>query len=297
MAIFPTGATNGISGFSCLEIGKTMALQGNLRDFGTTQLLNLVSLARKTGAMKMVTSDDAASLYFREGKLIHASTKKRSARLANILFESKKLSEDQVNAIERQPKPPSDKALGIELIRKSVVNQQDIINSVKNFMLDVVYSLFSWTEGEFNFNQGALPSHDRITVPLNLDNVILEGSRRIQESERLVDELPNLGVVALKITDKPLRDVKLTPDDWRVISHIHPRNTIQQIAQANNMDEFQIRKIVYGMLQAGLVELIKPEGIQQKKKFMTRAQKKAKRESPAMKRSVVERLITRIRRI
>jgi hypothetical protein len=28
-----------------------MALKGNLRDFSTTQLLNLINLARKTGAL------------------------------------------------------------------------------------------------------------------------------------------------------------------------------------------------------------------------------------------------------
>jgi len=275
-----------------------MALQGNLRDFSTTQLLNLVSLARKTGAMTLDASSDSALLYFREGKLIHASTGKREGRLADMLMEAGKLAEKQVKAIERQPKQLSDKALGIDLIRSGVVSQQDIVRSVKDFMLDVVYSLFPWTDGQFKFNPGAKPSNDHITVPLNLDNVILEGSRRIQENERLVDELPHLDKVALKVTDKPLRDVKLTPDDWRVISHIHPRNTIAQIAQANSMDDFQIRKIVYGMLQAGLVEIIKPEGVQTQKKFMSRAEKKmAKGQTPSMKRSVVERLISRIKRV
>jgi len=275
-----------------------MALQGNLQDFSTTQLLNLVSLAKKTGAMTLEVDDNSALLYFREGKLIHASTNNRAGRLADMLLEAGKLEEKQVKAIERQPKQLSDKALGIDLIRSGVVTQQDIVKSVKDFMLDVVYSLFSWTQGHFYFKPGAKPSNDRITVPLNLDNVILEGSRRIQENERLVDELPHLDRVALKVTDKPLRDVKLTPDDWRVISHIHPRNTIAQIAQANSMDEFQIRKIVYGMLQAGLVEIIKPEGVQTQKKFMTRAEKKlVKKQTPSMKRSVVERLINRIKRV
>jgi hypothetical protein len=67
----------------------------------------------------------------------------------------------------------------------------------------------------------------------------------------------------------------------------------------NNMDEFQIRKIVYGMLQAGLVEVIRPEGMEQKKIItpLTRAGRKAASQSPAEKRSVVTKLIDRIRRI
>ena len=274
-----------------------MALQGNLRDFSTAQLLNLVNLARKTGAMTIEANDDIASLFFKDGKLIHASTQQRPGRLVDMLIHNGRVGEDQRQAIAGKAQNTTDKALGIDLIRSGILKQQDIVQCIKEFMLEIVYSLFSWTEGQFKFNQGALPSGDKITIPLNLDNVILEGSRQIQENERLFDELPDLGVVALKITDKPLKDVKLTPDDWRVISHIHPRHTIEQIAQKNSMDDIQIRKIVYGMLQAGLVELIKPEGFQPKRVFQTRASKKQAEESPSAKRSVVERLITRIKRI
>jgi hypothetical protein len=131
--------------------------------------------------------------------------------------------------------------------------------------------------------------------------VILEGSRRIQEADRLQIELPDLATIALKITDKPLRDVKLTQDDWRVIAHIHPRNSVKQIAQNNNMDEFQIRKIVYGMMQAGIVEIIRPEGLEARKAKpqppMSRRAKKLAAQSPAEKRSVVTKLIDRIKRI
>jgi len=65
------------------------------------------------------------------------------------------------------------------------------------------------------------------------------------------------------------------------------------------MDEFQIRKIAYGMLQAGLVELIPPEGMadRQPKRARGRAARKAAGQSPAEKRSVVTKLIERIKRI
>lgn len=275
-----------------------MALKGKLRDFNTTQLLNLVSLAKKSGAMELDTDEDSAQLYFRQGKLIKAATKSHPGRLADILFEAGKLSQEQMEAITRH-NHLTDKSLGIDLIKSRIVSQHDIVQSVKDYMLNVVYSLFSWADGDFTFQQNALPSGDDIAIPLNLDNVILEGSRRIQEHERLLEELPDLTVLALKVTDKPLRDVKLTPDDWRVISHIHPRNTIANIAQANNMDEFQIRKIVYGMLQAGLIELTKPEGLKKQKQFSARfgGNKGFTPEGPAVKRSVIERLITRIKRI
>lgn len=275
-----------------------MALKGNLRDFSTTQLLNLVNLARKTGKLSVNSPTIGASLYFKEGRLVHASTNTEDGNLTVMLIKTGKLTKEQAVAISKKSGSTSDNVIGKYLMDAKLVSREDIVQGVKDYMLEIVYDLFTWHDGDFFFDQDSESPSGRITMPLNLDNVILEGSRRIQELDKLQDELPDLSTIALKITDKPLRGVKLTQDDWRVISHIHPRNSVKQIAQNNNMDEFQIRKIVYGMMQAGLVEIIRPEGLEpKKKKPVTRAARKAASQSPAEKRSVVTKLIDRIKRI
>jgi hypothetical protein len=128
----------------------------------------------------------------------------------------------------------------------------------------------------------------------------MEGSRRLKEWEILQDELPNLDV-ALRFTDQPdarLRNINLTVEEWRVISFVNPRNTIRQIGRANNLSDFEIRRIVYGMLQAGLVEFVdRPKRVPSKKEGgpTARPQVTMEQQSPAQKRSVVIRLIDRIR--
>jgi hypothetical protein len=276
-----------------------MALKGNLRDFSTTQILNLVNLARKTGLLIIQGQAGTARLYFREGKLIHANIGSADGHLADMLLKAGKLSPEQAQTIQAQAEMRSDKQLGLALMNAKYVTQDDIVQSVKDYMLDIVYTLFNWAEGEFQFDQNTLPSDDRIAVPINLENVILEGSRRIQESELLQSELPDLSSVALRFTDNPdtrLRNVNLSVEEWRVISFINPRNTVKQIAQSNGMDDFQIRKIVYGMLQAGLVELTRPEGVAMPTSA-TGVKRRGVEKPPAVKRSVVERLINRIKRI
>jgi len=276
-----------------------MALKGNLRDFSTTQLLNLVHLARKTGLLVIERQNGAARLYFREGKLIHANIGNVNGHLADMLLKAGKLSDEQVQTIQTRADMRSDKQLGLALMNAGYVTQDDIVQSVKEYMLEIVYTLFGWNEGEFQFDQGTLPSDDRIAVPINLENVIMEGSRRIEESEQLQDELPDLNSVALRFTENPdtrLRNVNLSVQEWRVISFINPRSTIKQIAQSNGMDDFQIRKIVYGMLQAGLVELSRPEGMPVRR-VPAGGRRRGVEKPPAVKRSVVERLISRITRI
>ena len=274
-----------------------MALKGNLRDFSTTQLLNLINLARKTGTLSIQTDDESAQMSFREGKLIYAYMGNENGNhLARILQNSGKLSSEQAQVIQSHAEGKSDKEIGHLLVTARRVTQNDIIQSVRQNVLDTVYKLFTWGEGFFRFDANKLPNSGYITIPIDLESVIMEGSRRLKEWEILQDELPDLDV-ALRFTDRPdarLRNINLTVEEWRVVSFVNPRNSIRQIAKANNLSDFEIRRIVYGMLQAGLVEFVnRPKPAPEKRDTGSRQQRAEP--SPAVKRSVVVRLIDRIR--
>lgn len=280
-----------------------MALKGNLRDFSTTQLLNLINLARKTGTLT-IQGKEVAYVSFKEGKLIYAHMGSDNGDLAVVLKNAGKLSEEQARVIQTKAKGTSDKQLGHLLIQGGFVTQSDIIQSVRQYVLDVVYKLFTWTDGLFRFDANKLPPPERITIPIDLESVIMEGSRRLKEWEILQEELPDLDV-SLRFTERPddrWRHINLTVEEWRVVSFINPRNSIRQIARANNLSDFEIRRIVYGMLQAGLVEFVRPPKEETPPATTPSAPESSRREraeadqqSPAEKRSVVIRLIDRIR--
>lgn len=277
-----------------------MALKGNLRDFSVTQLLNLISLARKTGALTIESDGTTARMYFREGRLLHASIAGQDDQLTAILQRAGKLTPEQAQIIRTRSQVHTDKELGLLLINAGYLSQDDILSSIKQHILDVVYYLFPFTEGRFHFEPDQLPPADRIIVSLDLESIIMEGSRRIKEWERLREELPDLDV-ALKFAERPrtpLRHIQLNVDEWRVISFINGRNTIRQIAQHNGLGEFQIRKIVYGLLAAGLVELVEPAEQKRKTAEAVPASKSAAPvQPPAVKRGIIMRIIDRIRGI
>jgi hypothetical protein len=275
-----------------------MALKGNLHDFSTTQLLNLISLARKTGTLT-IEGAQVAQMSFRDGKLVLANMGENSNSLAYVLEDAGILTHQQGEVIRTKAKGTSDKQLGHLLIKAGYVTQGDIIQSVRRHTLDVVFRLFTWAEGLFRFDANSIPPSDRITVPIDLESVIMEGSRRQKEWEVLQEELPDLDV-SLRFSDRPnsrLRNINLTVEEWRVVSFVSPKNSIRQIAEAINLNEFQIRRIVYGMLQAGLVEIIEPVPVSP---VVPASELRDDFEDdfvevPAVKRSIITRLIERIK--
>lgn len=296
-----------------------MPLQGNLRDFSTTQLLNLVNLAGKTGTLsifesvrtgekdavggeKMVPGKERARVSFKVGKLISAVLGGQDGNLVSVLNKAGKLTDEQARIIRERARNTSDKALALLLINANYVTQRDVVGSIQQHTLDVVYNLLSWSEGPFRFEDNVLPSSDRILVPIDLENVIIEGARRIKEIEQLNQHLPNLDM-ALRFPENPrekFKGIHLSVEEWRVVSFVNPKNTIRQIAKANNMSEVEIRRIVFGLEQAGLVEIIRPPSASGASAgggsgSPDGGQKRPQTRAPQVQRTVVTKLIDRIR--
>ncbi len=237
-----------------------MALKGNLKEFSLTQLLNLISLSNKTGTLIVEGRSEAARVFFREGKLAYAQFDQEDNSLASILHKTKRLSSAQFQGIKEKTREMGDKELGLLLINANYFSQQDILASLQSYFTEVLNRLFTWMEGIFQFESNLTPPDDRITVKVGLENIILEGSRQLKEWEYLKDEIPSLEM-AIKFVERPgtnLRNIHLTKEEWKVISFVNPKNTMRQIANANHLSEFEIRRIVFSLLQAGLIEIIRP---------------------------------------
>lgn len=163
-----------------------MPLQGNLRDFSTTQLFNLINLSKRTGVLtifegvptgemdamqneKMAPGDERATVTFRTGKLVQALLNGQTGDLIAVLNKAGKLNDQQAKTIRERAKGTSDKALAMRLIGANYVTQNDIVNSIQQYTLDVVYNLMAWHNGPFRFDDNVQPEGDRILVPIDLE--------------------------------------------------------------------------------------------------------------------------------
>ncbi len=273
-----------------------MAIKGNLHDFTLTQLLNLINLAQKTGTLVVEGSSEAIEVFFNDGKLVYAQTGAEDNSLVGILHKAQLLSSTQYKGIKANVNGMSDKELGLLLINANYFSQQDILLSLQTHFIEILRRLFTWVEGFFQFDSDVCPPEDKITVKVNLENIILEGSRQLQEIENLEDEIPSLEI-GVKFVARPganVANLKLSSEEWLVIPYIDPKNTLSQIARVTSLDEFEIRQVIYSLLQAGIIEMVKPEtpqGTPRPSRFPEPILKENKEEG----KSILFRIIDRIR--
>ncbi len=240
-----------------------MALKGNLRDFSITQLLNLISLARKSGGLHIEGAEDIATLIFKEGRLAYAQIGANNLNLLQIAVQEKRISATQYNLLSQRLHGLTDKETGLFLINGNYLSQGEIFKLLENYYASLMRRLFTWLEGYFHFEASEIILDDKIPTRMALESIIVEGAREVQELEELKAEIPSLEM-ALKFVDRPdlnIKNVNLSQNEWKVVGYVNPKNSIQQIAHTVRMDELEIRRVVYALLQAGLVELIRPDGL------------------------------------
>ncbi len=269
-----------------------MALIGNIRDFGLSDFLYLVDRGYKTGGLHLNRGDESALLFFDRGKLVYAA-RRQDEQSGDLLVRLGRLSPQQlVAAREKLETDAAHVNLTQIIIGMQMLSQEDLQSALQAHIEESVYGLFGWPDGEFRFEQGEKPLPDTpvMPAPISVENLIMEGVRRIDEWGRIKDRIPSTDMV-VKFVDQPgekAKGVKLAPEEWRVFARINGKDTLAEIAQKINLSEFDVGRIVYGFVTAGLVDVVK------KPKPLT-MQGAPIAETPRVKKSLVKRIINRIR--
>jgi len=271
-----------------------MALVGNIRDFGLSDFLYLVDRGYKTGCLHLDRPDDSASLYFDKGKLITAARKDTVGPVTDLLMSKGKLTPQQVQHAVQMQRNDGGASVSQILIQLEYITRDELQKLLQQHIEESVYGLFGWPDGEFRFEQGQRPEPDApiMPIPLPVEHLIMEGVRRIDEWGRIRDRIPSTDMV-VRFVEQPgekAKGVNLAPEEWRVFARINGKDTLAEISQKTNLGEFDVCRIVYGFLTAGLVDVIKKP-----KPMPIMATGRPMAEAPRVRKSLVSRIINRIR--
>lgn len=154
------------------------ALEGDLRHFFATEVLQFLQLAGATGRLEIERRGERAEVCFQVGRPLYARTSGRSVRLGDVLVHRGRVAQDVVDrALEAQRQRPEDR-LGAMLIRAGDVSVDDVASAVAEVFRRLVCCLALWPDGRFRFVPEAAQDGDDTPLDLELDRILLEGLHR-----------------------------------------------------------------------------------------------------------------------
>jgi len=240
-----------------------MALKGNIESFFLASIFQLLHNDMKTGSFRVFNGPNEIKIIIKEGTIVYATSSKRETRLGTLLLNKGVLSLEQLEkclAIGRERK----QALGKVLVEQGYVRLEQLQEFIHNQVEGILTNLFSWEKGKFVYEDAHLDLSRMVITQLDIINIIVEASRRIDELSVLKKQIPTSTLV-FKLTDKARSKerIKLKTSEWKILSLVDGMRTVKQLVDENDGDEFKVYKGLHSLMFSGLVEEVEkllPEG-------------------------------------
>jgi hypothetical protein len=253
-----------------------MTLQGSLNNCSASQLLNLINLAHKSGTLTIFATGMALEDNVRTSKTATGSDMKRARivfqdgvpvmsfvdmrNMVALLRRTGKLTPTQAELVEQRIGQANEKAQALLLIAGNYATRDEIMAAFEEQLREDIHNILMWVDGSFLFEEHVPDMNEHIAAPIDLGDVLVEHGTHVREVKRMTQEIPNLSAT-LRFTadvDERLQRSRLSARAWRVISAVKDNVSIRQIARINNMDALEVRRVVIGLIQAGVLEMGEP---------------------------------------
>lgn len=238
----------------------TAALHGNLRSFRLPDLLSLLAATSKSGSLQLESAKRSAEIFFNRGAVSYASSNQENLRLGALLVRMTKITPSELEKLERTLSDEPDQ-LGRRAVHLSLLTEEQLRDCLKIQVSEIIFDCFVWTEGTFVFDEEAQIPVGSVTIAIDLPNLIMEGTRRIDEWERCHQLLPDPRM-KFRVVSNPNTEEKitLTVDEWKVLFLINGQRSLDDLCRDSDEPKLKVYRVVYGLLANKLIEPISSGG-------------------------------------
>src|SRR5438132_8787991 len=262
-----------------------MALEGTLKDFSLADIFQLIGLQRKTGVLTLRAKDDTVTVTFLDGKVVGADSlsHRLENRLGHVLIRSELLTQDQLNrALEVQKE--TLQRLGFILVHYGIISIESLKQALQLQILQIVFRLFRWKDGDYHFSQETTIEYDRdYVVPVTAESILMEGARMIDEWPIIEKRIRSYDMVfRKKMTDQEIvvvgadeadeidvdsdappsrkrtlsgsERIRISQEEKQVYELVDGRKTVGDIVETSRLSEFDTNKALYELLTRDLIE-------------------------------------------
>ena len=237
-------------------------LEGDVKYFRLPEVLQLVSLQRLTGRLAMWHERQSVDIYMRRGQVAFATDEKRGSgeQLGHILLNMGRISRASLEgALEQCAK--NGVRLGKALIEGGHVGPEDIKAVLLRQTERSVYRAMAWGDGRFAFEFCEMPDFvEDIPVSLRVEDLILEGVRRIEEGRLIAEKIPNLDIVFIKpaYSSEEVDGMRLKAGERTVLDLIDGSLDLRGMIEKSGMAEFNFLRAACALYSAGIIKKREP---------------------------------------
>jgi Flp pilus assembly protein TadD len=231
-----------------------MAIKGSLKEASLPDVIQLLHLGRRTGCLAVADRQSFGSIYFDEGYIVYASLVNRRDRLGDLLVRSGRVTAAQLQAAVDRQADLRDRKLGELLVQAGHLTREELETYMRLQIEEAVYTLFTWSQGTFNFEAAVRPDGEDFLVRISPEFLLLEGARRVDEWSLIEAKIPSLDVIfTADLGHARASGLPLSDEQERLLPLLDGTRDVAAVIEQTGLSEFEAGKAIYGLITSGIV--------------------------------------------
>ena len=230
-------------------------LKGSLYDVPLPELLQHLRVAEATGILSITSAGAKKALFLKAGRVVFANSNLPNDRLGELLLRNGKITVDEYEASIRDMS--KGKRQGKALVEAGALTPQDFWSGVQLQVGEIANSLLHWQDGTFHFEESDKPRHERITVDLDIGELVLKGLREVDSSGPIQAHFPSGDSVLERIPDSEIAG--LEPWERHVLDQIDGERTTGAICSGSEIGDRETLKVLYAFISTGMAREDQPK--------------------------------------
>lgn len=162
-----------------------MILWGKISQFSVFMVLQLLASYQKSGLLELEDKEERAIIYLKDGFIEAVSVPRSDHMLGARMVKAGLISPGDLRKIILSSALRDKREfLGITLMNGGTVDRQAIVKIIAEQAYDNTLELSNWVQGTFKFVIPTKPVVFPISPHINVQHLLLETSRRLDEGQR-----------------------------------------------------------------------------------------------------------------
>ncbi|HEU4401017.1 MAG TPA: DUF4388 domain-containing protein [Candidatus Polarisedimenticolia bacterium] len=232
-------------------------LSGDLTSIGLADIFTLLGMAKKSGVLRLTRGAETRTLHWEAGEIVFARSNSVRDSLGNFLVRKGIITPEQ-NAVSAS-KIDETTRHGKVLVRMGFITADQLLWAVKQQVIEVIYSLFHWRNGFFEFLEGEADAKEKITLSMSTTKVVMEGIHRLDEWGKIRATFPDDSLVLepalapAEVAGRP----DLDAEEKKIFPLVDGSRTLGEVANIARLGEYECYAALFRLHAAGA---IRPQG-------------------------------------
>ncbi|MDQ3369147.1 MAG: response regulator [Myxococcota bacterium] len=237
-------------------------LRGDLRVVPLAEVLQLLDVQEQSGVLTVERSGARVEIFFRRGRVDQAIAEgvPEEFLLGRFVLDAELMQRTDFESFLESRGPATaanQRLIGGQLVRLGHIAEPDLKACLTRQSSELIYEILRWRHGRFRFAAGLEmpPSVIDAALGLDVEAVLMEGYRRVDEWHLIERAIDNFDVVFLRNEDSvaQMGRGRLTREELAVLELVNGKNSVKEIIRKSRMGSFEVSKMLYRLLSIKLV--------------------------------------------